>query len=392
MSQIPGVIDSIRQNEAQFIELRRQIHSHPELGFEEHVTSALVEKNLRAWGYEVTTGLGGTGMVAQLRRGDSARSIGIRADMDALPVQEETGLPYASKVAGCMHACGHDGHTAILLAAAHYLAHEGSFNGTVNLIFQPAEEGLGGAARMIADGLFERFPCDMIFGLHNGPTLPVGSFVVQPGVIAASSDTVRITLRGKGTHGGMPHMGNDPIVAMGAIIVALQSIVARNVAPDQPAVISIGKVAAGETANVIPDTAHLALTVRTFNPQVQALIEKRIRELVAGQAASYGVEAEIEWKPISRVLANAREPSALARSVAEAMVGAQAIIPLPAGAMGGDDFSWMLEQVPGCYLVLGNGVESHGGCMLHNPGYDFNDRILALGASFWARLTEEYLQ
>lgn len=392
MSSPSGVIAAIRNHEQAFIDLRHRIHRHPELGFEETLTSALVAEKLREWGYDVTTGLGGTGVVGRLRRGDSDKALGIRADMDALPIQEATGLPYASEVAGRMHACGHDGHTAILLAAAHHLAHHVDFDGTLNLIFQPAEEGLGGARRMIEDGLFERFPCDMVFGLHNGPTLPAGCFVIQPGVLAASSDTVHITLRGHGTHGGMPQRGRDPIVAMGAVIVALQSIVSRNVPPNEAAVISIGRVRAGEAANVIPDTAELSLTVRTFNPEMQTLIEERLRELVEGQARSYGVYAEIDWRPISRVLGNAEEPARLARRVAEEMVGPQGIIPLPTGAMGADDFSWMLERVPGCYVVLGNGVDSHGGCMLHNPGYDFNDEILSIGASYWVRLAEAFYQ
>ncbi|KEO54898.1 M20 aminoacylase family protein [Thioclava indica] len=392
MSSPSSVIPEIKKTEPSFIELRHQIHRHPELGFEESVTSKLVAEKLAQWGYEVSTGLGGTGVIGQLRRGTSDKALGIRADMDALPIHEGTGLPYASEVPGRMHACGHDGHTTILLSAAQYLAVHGEFNGTLNLIFQPAEEGLGGAPRMIKDGLFERFPCDMVFGLHNGPTLPAGSFVIQPGVLAASSDTVHITLRGQGTHGGMPQHGRDPIVAIGAIINALQSIVSRNVAPNEAAVVSIGRLRAGEVANVVPDSAEMSLTVRTFNPQVQTLIEARLRELVEFQARSFGVEAEIDWRPISRVLSNADEPAALARRVAEDMVGPNAIIPLPTGAMGADDFSWMLEQVPGCYVALGNGVEGHNGRMLHNPGYDFNDEIISIGASYWARLTQAYLR
>lgn len=392
MSAIAGVIAEIKNNEMDFIELRHKIHQHPELGFEEHITAGLVAERLRQWGYEVTTGLGGTGVVGRLRRGDSKKTLGIRADMDALPIQETTNLPYASTVPGRMHACGHDGHTTILLAAARYLAQKGRFNGTLNLIFQPAEEGLGGAARMMADGLFQKFPCDMVFGLHNGPSLPVGYFVIQPGPLAASSDTVRITLRGQGAHGGMPHLGRDPVVALGGVIMALQTIISRNVPPNEAAVISIGMVRAGEAANVIPDTAELALTVRTFNPTVQSLIETRLREIVESQARSFGISAEIDWKPISRVLENAKAPATLARKVAESMFGPQAIIPLPPGAMGAEDFSWMLEKVPGCFVVLGNGTSDHCGRTLHNPNYDFNDEAISVGASYWAHLTETYLQ
>ncbi|MEN2424569.1 M20 aminoacylase family protein [Chromobacterium vaccinii] len=392
MSNLPGVIPAIKQREEQFIAVRHSIHAHPELGFEEVATSKLVAESLRAWGYEVTAGLGGTGVVGQLRCGLGERRLGIRADMDALPIHEDTGLPYASKLPGKMHACGHDGHTAILLAAARHLADTRQFDGTLNLIFQPAEEGQGGAARMMAEGLFERFPCDAVFALHNGPTLPVGSFIVQPGVLAASADIVTIKLTGKGGHGGMPHTCVDPIVAMASIILSLQTIVSRNLPPDQPAVVSIGSAQAGSASNVIPDCARLELTVRTYNPAIQQQIESRLRELVSLQAQSFGVTAEIEWTPVTRVLVNTPEETRIAREVAEGMVGPQAIVPLPAGAMGGDDFSWMLEKVPGCYVVLGNGVGSKGGCMIHNPGYDFNDEILSLGASYWARLAETYLR
>lgn len=391
MSSPTGVIAEIKADEQSFIDLRRQIHRHPELGFEETVTSSLVAEKLAEWGYEVTTGLGVTGVVGQLRRGSSDRTLGIRADMDALPIQEATGLPYASEVPGRMHACGHDGHTTILLAAAKYLARHGTFDGTVNLIFQPAEEGLGGAPSMIRDGLFQRFPCDMIFGLHNGPTLPAGCLVVQPGVLAASSDTVHIALSGQGTHGGMPQNGRDPVPALGSIILALQTIVSRNVAPNESAVISIGRVRAGNTGNVVPDTAELSLTVRTLNPAVQSLIQKRLHDLVEAQARSFGVSAQVDWRPISRVLINAEDPAKLARRVGQDIVGAKGIIPLPPGTMGAEDFSWMLEQVPGCYVVLGNGTDAHCGRMLHNPEYDFNDDIIGIGASFFARLTEAYL-
>lgn len=239
--------------------------------------------------------------------------------------------------------------------------------------------------------MFDRFPCDAVYALHNGPTLPAGSFVVQPGVLAASSDTVTITLTGRGGHGGMPHTCIDPVVAMASLILALQTIVSRNVPPDQAAVLTIGAVHAGAASNVIPDSARLEATVRTFNPTIQQLIEQRLRELVAAQAQSFGVTAQVEWRCVTRVLVNTPEETRLAREVAEAMAGPQGIVPLPAGAMGGDDFSWMLEQVPGCYVVLGNGIGSKGGCMIHNPGYDFNDDILSVGASYWARLTEAYL-
>jgi hippurate hydrolase len=390
-TSLPLVIPEIAACVEDFVSIRRAIHAHPELGFEEHETSRRVAQLLAEWGYEVTTGLAGTGVVGRLKAGTSTRTLGIRADMDALPIQEDTGLPWASRSAGKMHACGHDGHTTILLAAARHLARTRRFDGTLNLIFQPAEEGQGGAARMIAEGLFERFPCDAVYGLHNGPTLPVGSFIVQPGVFAASADVAKITLTGRGGHAGMPHLSVDPVMAMASLIQAIQTIVSRNVGPDKAAVITIGSVHAGHAANVIPDTATIELTVRTFDAQVQQLIEKRLRELVEHQAKSFGVTATLAWQPICRVLVNHPEETALARRVAEATVGPKGLVPIPAGAMGGDDFSWMLERVKGCYVVLGNGVESHGGCMIHNPGYDFNDALIGIGASFWVHLTEAFL-
>ncbi|MCC8403304.1 M20 family metallopeptidase [Paraburkholderia sp. MMS20-SJTN17] len=391
MSQTVNIHPEIREHTAEFVELRQRIHSHPELGFEEVQTSRLVAQKLRDWGYDVTEGIGGTGVVGQLKVGNGSRKIGIRADMDALPITEGTGLPYASQVQGKMHACGHDGHTAILLATAHYLARTRRFSGTLNLIFQPAEEGLGGALRMMADGLFKRFPCDGIYALHNAPGLPVGKFVVQSGAMAASSDAVTITLRGKGSHGAMPHFSRDPVVAAASIVMALQTIVSRNISTADAAVVTVGAIQAGTAHNVVPSTATILVTVRTLNREVQTLIESRLREIVEFQARSMGVEAEIDYKAISRVLMNTPKETALAREAIAAIVGAENIFPLPPGRMGGEDFSWMLDEVPGCYVALGNGAEGHGSCMLHNPGYDFNDEALPIGVSYWARLVEQYL-
>ncbi|AOZ00414.1 amidohydrolase [Cupriavidus sp. USMAHM13] len=391
MSTQPAIIPEIHASQADFVAIRRQIHAHPELGFEEERTSKLVAAKLREWGYDVTEGIGGTGVVGQLKVGSGTRRLGIRADMDALPIQETTGLPYASAVPGKMHACGHDGHTAILLAAAHYLARTRRFDGTLNLIFQPAEEGLGGAPRMMEDGLFERFPCDAVYALHNGPGVPVGHFVLREGVMAASSDSVTVTLTGKGTHGAMPSFGRDPIVAAAAIVMALQTIVARNIPATEAGVISVGALHAGKAHNVIPDSAQILLTVRAQDREVRDTLEQRLREVVELQAKSFGVAAQIDYQHISRVLMNAPEQTRFARSVIEELVGAERIVEPPKGMMGSEDFSWMLERVPGCYVVLGNGTDSHGGCMVHNPGYDFNDEALALGASLWARLTERYL-
>jgi hippurate hydrolase len=391
LSQTVNIHPAIREQAAEFVALRRRIHSHPELGFEELETSRLVAEKLKTWGYEVTEGVGGTGVVGRLKIGDGPRAIGIRADMDALPIVEDTGLPYASRVHGKMHACGHDGHTAILLAAAHYFAQTRRFNGTLNLIFQPAEEGLGGAVRMMEDGLFERFPCDAVYALHNAPGVPVGQFIVQEGAMAASGDIVTVTLTGKGIHGAMPHLGRDPVVAAASIVMALQTIVARNVPPAEAAVVTVGAIQAGTTHNVVPSTATILLTVRALNTAVQQLIEARLSEIVESQARSFGVTAEIDYQAVCRVLMNTENETARAREAISAVVGAENILPMPPGMMGGEDFSWMLEKVPGCYVALGNGAEGHGSCMIHNPGYDFNDHALPIGVSYWATLVEQYL-
>jgi hippurate hydrolase len=391
LSQTVNIDPAIREQAAQFIELRQRIHAHPELGFEELETSRLVAEKLNAWGYEVTEGVGGTGVVGRLKLGDGPCSIGLRADMDALPIIEDTGLPYASQVHGKMHACGHDGHTAILLAAAHYFAQSRRFNGTLNLIFQPAEEGLGGAARMMEEGLFERFPCDAVYALHNAPGLPVGQFIVQPGAMMASADLVTIKLTGEGMHGAMPHLARDPVVAAASIVMALQTIMSRNVPPAEAAVVTVGAIQAGTAHNVVPSTATILMTVRTLNTKVQQLIETRLREIVESQARSFGVTAHIDYQAVTRVLMNTPKETELARQAIAAVVGADNILPLPPGMMGGEDFSWMLEKVPGCYVALGNGAQGHGSCMIHNPGYDFNDQALPIGVSYWATLVEQYL-
>ncbi|MFM0247909.1 hippurate hydrolase [Burkholderia sp. GAS332] len=391
MQQAIRIPRELQEHISEFVELRRRIHAHPELGFEEIETSRLVARQLRAWGYEVTEGVGGTGVVGQLKAGRGLRSIGIRADMDALPIVENTGLPYASRVPGKMHACGHDGHTAILLAAAHHLAHTRRFDGTLNLIFQPAEEGQGGALRMMEDGLFERFPCDGVYALHNAPGLPVGAFVVQSGPMAASSDAVTITLKGIGGHAAQPHESRDPVVAAASIVMALQTIVARNVPAADAAVLTVGAIQAGAAHNVVPSTARVLVSVRATRPEIQQQIEVRVREIVEFQARSFCVEANIDYQHVSCVLMNTPAETAWAHAAAADVVGAENVLPLPPGVMGSEDFSWMLERVPGCYVGLGNGEASRGGCLLHNPGYDFNDDALPVGASYWVNLVERYL-
>ena len=384
--------DALSARVGEFIQLRRDIHQHPELAFEEHRTSDLVASKLEAWGYSVRRGLGGTGVVGTLKRGNSPKSVGIRADMDALPIQEKTGLEWASQTPGLMHACGHDGHTAMLLAAAQDLAEDTEFDGTLHLIFQPAEEGGGGALRMMQDGLFDLFPCDAIFAMHNMPGVPAGHFVFRDGPAMASSDYVTIRVKGIGGHGAMPHRCADPLVAASSIVMALQTVVARNVDPQETAVVTVGAMNAGQANNVIPAMATLELSVRALKPEVRLLLEKRIKALVAAQAESFGVSAEVEWKTGYCVLVNSLPETNFAREVALKMLGPERVNPQGPALTGSEDFAFMLEKVPGSYLLIGNGDgDSAGACMVHNPGYDFNDNNIAVGASYWVQLVKTFL-
>jgi len=376
----------------EFIQLRRDIHAHPELAFEEHRTSALVAHKLRGWGYEVTTGLGRTGVVGTLRRGQGQRALGIRADMDALPIVEASGRAWTSNTPGLMHGCGHDGHTATLLAAARLVAEDLDFDGVLHLIFQPAEEGAGGAVQMMADGLFERFPCDAVFALHNMPGMDTGRFVFRPGPAMASSDNVSITLTGRGGHGALPHEARDTVVAAASIVMALQTIVSRNVDPQQAAVVTVGALHAGQANNVIPEEARLELSVRALDNGVRALLKARIHELVQLQAASYGVLAAIDWREGYAVLVNSPKETALATEVALRLFGPERVEPFGPAFTASEDFAFMLQQVPGCYVFVGNGGPgTPGACNVHNPGYDFNDDIIAPGAAFWGDLVQAYL-
>jgi hippurate hydrolase len=387
-----ALLATLRTQAAPFVALRRDIHRHPELGLQEHRTSALVAERLREWGYSVHTGLAGTGLVAQLRRGDGPRRLGLRADMDALPIHEANTFAHASAHPGVMHACGHDGHTATLMAAAHHIAHNVAFSGTLNLIFQPAEEGPGGARLMLEDGLFERFPCDAVFALHNMPGFPVGHAVLREGAFMASSDNLTITLRGVGGHGALPHHATDVVVAAAAIVMALQTVVSRNVDPQQTAVVTVGALQAGEANNVIPAQAELRLSVRALDRGVRGLLEQRIRALVVAQAESLGVSADIDWRPGYPVLVNTPAETALAREVACELLGPGNVTPQGPAFTGSEDFAFLLERCPGCYLLLGNGEGSaQGACMVHNPGYDFNDDILPVGAAFWSLLVQRFL-
>ncbi|MBT9464097.1 MAG: amidohydrolase [Hydrogenophaga sp.] len=376
----------------EFVALRRDIHRHPELAFDEHRTSALVAQKLQAWGYAVTTGLGGTGVVGQLRRGNSRRAIGLRADMDALPIVEDSGADWTSCHHGVMHACGHDGHTAMLLAAAQHLATRGTFDGTLNLIFQPAEEGGGGAVKMMEDGLFERFPCDAIFAMHNMPGFAQGQLVFRSGPTMASSDYATVTLHGVGGHGAMPHKATDVVVAAASIVMALQTVVSRHVDPMQPAVVTVGAVHAGQANNVIPASARLELSVRALDPQVRRSVEQRIRELVRLQADSFGVRAELDWRPGYAVLVNDARQTELALAVAQAHFPPEQVVAQGPMLTGSEDFAFMLERVPGSYLFIGNGTgQEPGACMVHNPAYDFNDHNIATGSAYWIALVGELL-
>lgn len=372
--------------------IRRDIHRYPELGFEEHRTSTLVANRLSAWGYSVERGLGGTGVVGQLKRGQSQRRLGLRADMDALPITEANDFDHVSHHAGVMHACGHDGHTAMLLAAARYLAEEGKFDGTLNLIFQPAEEGLGGAKRMMEDGLFNKYPCDAIFAMHNMPGVTQGHLLLRDGPAMASSDRVIVVIKGIGGHAAMPHHASDPVVAAASIVMALQTVVSRNVDPQQTAVITVGALNAGDADNVIPQTATLKLSVRALDPNVRNLLEERIKALVHEQAKSFGVDAIVDYKRVNPVLVNTVTETEFARGVALDLVGADRVNLQCRAQTGSEDFAFMLEQLPGSYILIGNGEgDSAGACMLHDPNYEFNDDNLSIGATYWVRLAERYL-
>jgi len=371
---------------------RHELHRHPETAFQEQRTSDFVAARLGEFGVEVHRGLAKTGVVGVLRAGSSARTIGLRADLDALDVQEATGKPWASTVPGKMHACGHDGHTSMLLGAARYLAETRAFDGTVHFIFQPAEENEGGGRVMVEEGLFKRFPCDEIYGMHNMPGVPVGKFAMKPGAMMAAYDIFEIVVEGVGAHGAMPHHGVDPVLVASHLVTALQSIVARNVDPAQTAVVSTTQFHAGDAYNVIPQSAVLRGTVRTFDDSVQAMIEKRIRLLADQLCAGFGARVS-GWRYERRYppTINAEAETGHAARAAQALVGDAHVILNPTPSMASEDFAWMLREKAGCYLWIGNGAGPGSSCMVHNPAYDFNDEILGLGASFWATLVQQRL-
>ena len=388
------VLPEVLAIEDEMVALRQRLHTCPELGFEEHETAALVAAQLRACGWEVHEGVGRTGVVAVLRGVADGPRLGLRADLDALPITEATGLPYASRKPGLMHACGHDGHTATLLAAARVLALARPARGTLNLIFQPAEEGLGGAQAMLDDGLFERFPCDRLYAFHNAPGLPAGQFGFRAGAMYSSSDTVVITVHGLGGHGAQPHRAVDPILVGSHLVIALQSIVSREIDPNEMAIITVGAFLAGQAPNVIPPSAELRLTVRARSAATRQRLRERITAVAQAQAAVHGARADVDYRWRYPPTVNDAEATRWVADLARELLGADALVPDLAPGTPSDDFGLMLARVPGCYFVVGNGVGTRvgeGGCDPHNPGYDFNDRILAPAASFFVQLARRYL-
>ncbi len=380
-----NVLDRIASYAAELTELRQDFHAHPEIGFEETRTSGIVAEKLKGWGIEVHRGIGGTGVVGVLQgRSGEGRRIGLRADMDALPMEERTNLAYRSQNEGVFHGCGHDGHTTILLGAARYLAETRDFDGTAIFIFQPAEEGLGGARAMIADKLFERFPCDEIYGLHNAPDLPQNHVSVFPGPAMAAADFFDIRIQGRGAHGAMPHLSNDPVIIAITIAQALQSIASRNVNPLQSLVLSITQIHSGTADNVIPDEAVLAGTMRMFDDSVRKLARQRMNEIASGIASAYGAEAHVEIRDIFTVLENREDPVQVIADAAREVVGPGSVSTTPRPKMASEDFADMLKLVPGAYFNLGMGND----VPVHNPGYLFDDEIIPVGASLFARIIE----
>jgi amidohydrolase len=392
------LIDRVVQFRAEIEQIRRDIHAHPELRFEETRTSDIVAEKLAEWGLEVTRGLGGTGVVGTLRHGKSKRAVGLRADMDALPIQETNKFAHRSTHAGKMHACGHDGHMAMLLAAAKYLAEAKSLDGTVHFIFQPAEEGGAGAQRMIDDGLFERFPCDAVFGMHNWPGLKVGEFGVTGGPMMASSNEFEIKVIGKGAHAAMPHLGIDPVFIAVQIINGLQGIITRVKKPIDSAVLSVTMIRAGDATNVIPESAQISGTVRTFSDDVTSLVEKQLRRIVEMTCAAHGAEASVNFHWNYPPTVNDAREAEFAATVMDDIVGTDNVVRDIEPTMGAEDFAFMLKAKAGAYVLIGNGDGAHravghglGPCMLHNPSYDFNDELIPLGATYWVRLAQTFL-
>ena len=391
------LIESILADAAAITTLRRDIHAHPELCFQEQRTSDVIAKALTDWGIPVHRGLGKTGVVGIIQNGTSSRAVGLRADIDALPMQEGNTFAHASKHAGKMHACGHDGHTAMLLAAAKHLSRHRNFNGTVYLVFQPAEEGGGGAREMIKDGLFTLFPMEAMFGAHNWPGMAVGQFALKSGPCYASSNEFKITLKGKGAHGAMPHLGVDPVPAAAALVQGFQTIISRNLRPIDTGVVSVTMIHTGEATNVIPETCEMQGTVRTFTTELLDLIETRMKAMAEATAAAYDCSCTFQFHRNYPPTINHDAETAFAQKVLGEVVGPENVLPFEP-TMGAEDFSYYLLEKPGCYFMIGNGDGAHregghglGPCMLHNPAYDFNDDLIPLGATAWVRIAEQWL-
>jgi hippurate hydrolase len=380
-------IDAIRRHHAELTAFRQDLHAHPELGMAEFRTAEKVATALEALGIEVHRGVGGTGVVGVLRNGSGNRAIGLRADMDALPMEELNDVPYRSTVKGAMHACGHDGHTTMLLGAAKYLAETRNFDGIVHFIFQPGEEGCGGALAMLEDGLFERFPCDAIYGMHNRPGMPLGEYAINSGPTAAGGAFFDITITGKGSHGARPEVSIDPVLAACHVTTALQSIVSRNLSPRDPAVVSVTKVVGGDAYNVIPETAVISGTARFFAREVSVQIEEGLKRVAEGVAAGFGASASLDYRLIFAPTINDAEQTEAYAAAASELVGDTKVARDKPPGMGSEDFSFMMERVPGAYIYLGNG----DGAMPHNPRYQFNDEAIPYGAALYARVVEKGL-
>ena len=387
-------LEMLRLFHAELVHIRRDIHANPELGFEETRTSQLVADKLAEYGVEVHRGLAKTGVVGVIKgkKHSSGHAIGLRADMDCLPMHETGDVPHKSKVAGRMHACGHDGHTTMLLGAARYLAQTRNFDGTVNLIFQPAEEGGGGGRVMVEEGLFRKFPVDAVYALHNWPGLPVGKMAVRPGPMMAATDEIKIKVRGRGGHAALPQLAADPVVATAHIITALQTIASRNANPIDALVVSVCSMQTSQVGayNVIPGHVELVGTVRSFSPAMRELAEKRIKEIATSVAQGLGASAEVEYRRGYPATVNTEKEAVFAAQVGEKVFGKGNVVTDGEPTMGGEDFSYMLQAKPGAYVFLGQGGQQ-GGCFLHNPGYDFNDEVIPFGAGYLAALVEESL-
>jgi amidohydrolase len=393
----PGLLEALRAHTSDIVAIRRDIHAHPELGFSEHRTADVIEAALSRWRIPSHRGLGKTGVVGILKGRDGGRSIGIRADIDALPMTERNEFGHASVHAGVMHACGHDGHVAMLLAAARHLAQHRDFSGTVYLVFQPAEEGAGGAHAMIRDGLFERFPMEAIFGVHNWPGLKVGQFAIGPGPMFGSSSSFKVTIRGRGAHGAFPHEGIDPIPAACQMVQAFQTIMTRNKRPTEGGVISVTMIHAGEAFNASPDSCEIQGTVRTFTTQLLDLVERRMRQIAEATCSAFEADCEFQFDRIIPATINHRQEAEFVKEVLTNLVGAQNVLAFEPTS-GAEDFSYFLQERPGCYFVVGNGEGEHkqsaadkGPCILHSPYYDFNDELIPLGGAMWVQLVHSWL-